>query len=83
MHSCPSNFAQGLLKGNQMNITNSWYLVNKAIGEADRLKQKSIYEMQYTDYMVVRDEDNYVVQMFNYPARDQAIKNGSLLYITR
>jgi hypothetical protein len=33
--------------------------------------------------MVVRDEENYVVQMFNYPARDQAIKNGNLLYITR
>jgi len=66
-----------------MNITNSWYLVNQAIGEADRLKQKSIYEMQYVNYMVVRDEDNYVVQMFNYPARDQAIANGSLLYITR
>jgi ABC-type metal ion transport system substrate-binding protein len=66
-----------------MNITNSWYLVNQAIKEADRLKQKSISQMPYTNYMVVRDEDNYVVQMFNYPARDQAIKNGNLLYITR
>ena len=66
-----------------MNITNSWYLVNKAIGEADRLKQKSISEMQYRNYMVVRDEDNYVVEMFSYPVRDQAIANGSLLYITR
>ena len=66
-----------------MNITNSWYFLNKAIGEADRLKQKSISEMQYRNYMVVRDEDNYVVQMFNYPARDQAIKSGNLLYITR
>ena len=66
-----------------MNITNSWYLVNQAIKEAERLQQKSITEMQYHNYMVVRDEDNYVVQMFNYPARDQAIKNGNLLYITR
>jgi len=66
-----------------MNITNSWYLVNQAIKEAERLQQKSITEMQYRNYMVVRDEDNYVVQMFNYPARDQAIANGSLLYITR
>ena len=66
-----------------MNITNSWYLVNQAIKEADRLKQKSISQMPYTNYMVVRDEDNYVVQMFNYPARDQAIANGTLLYITR
>jgi len=66
-----------------MNITNSWYLVNQAIQEAERLQQKSIYEMQYRNYMVVRDEDNYVVQMFNYPARDKAIANGSLLYITR
>ena len=66
-----------------MNITNSWYLVNQAIKEAERLQQKSITEMQYHNYMVVRDEDNYVVQMFNYPARDQAIKNGSLLYLTR
>lgn len=66
-----------------MNITNSWYFLNKAIGEADRLKQKSISEMQYRNYMVVRDQDNYVVEMFSYPVRDQAIKNGSLLYITR
>jgi hypothetical protein len=66
-----------------MNITNSWYLVNQAIQEAERLQQKSIYEMQYRNYMVVRDKDNYVVQMFNYPARDQAIANGNLLYITR
>jgi hypothetical protein len=66
-----------------MNITNSWYLVNQAIKEAERLQQKSIYEMQHRNYMVVRDEDNYVVQMFNYPARDQAIAKGSLLYITR
>ena len=66
-----------------MNITNSWYLVNQAIKEAERLQQKSITEMQYHNYMVVRNEDNYVVQMFNYPARDQAIKSGNLLYITR
>jgi hypothetical protein len=66
-----------------MNITNSWYFLNKAIGEADRLKQKSISEMQYRNYMVVRDQDNYVVEMFSYPVRDQAIKSGSLLYITR
>jgi len=66
-----------------MNITNSWHFVNKAINEAERLKQKSILQMQYHNYMVVRDEENYVVQMFNYPARDQAIKNGNLLYITR
>ena len=66
-----------------MNITNSWYLVNQAIKEAERLQQKSITEMQYHNYMVVRDEENYVVQMFNYPARDQAIANGNLLYITR
>lgn len=66
-----------------MNITNSWYLVNQAIKEAERLKQKSITEMQYRNYMVVRDEDNYVVEMFSYPVRDQAIKSGSLLYITR
>jgi len=66
-----------------MNITNSWYLVNQAIKEAERLKQKSITEMQYRNYKVVRDKDDYVVQMFNYPARDQAIANGTLLYITR
>ena len=66
-----------------MNITNSWYLVNQAIKEAERLKQKSITEMQYRNYMVVRDEDNYVVEMFSYPVRDQAIKSGGLLYITR
>ena len=66
-----------------MNITNSWYLVNQAIKEAERLKQKSITEMQYRNYMVVRDEDNYVVEMFSYPVRNQAIKNGSLLYLTR
>jgi hypothetical protein len=66
-----------------MNITNSWKLVNQAIKEAERLQQKSIYEMQYSNYMVVRNEDNYVVQMFNYPARDQAIANGNLLYLTR
>jgi len=66
-----------------MNITNSWYLVNQAIKEAERLKQQSISQMQYHNYMVVRDEENYVVQMFNYPARNQAIKNGNLLFITR
>ena len=66
-----------------MNITNNWNLVNQAIKEAERLKQKSIYEMQYFNYMVVRNENNYVVQMFNYPARDQAIANGNLLYLTR
>ena len=66
-----------------MNITNSWYLVNQAIKEAECLKQKSIYKMQYINYMVVRDEDNYVVQIFNYPDRDKAIKSGNLLYITR
>ncbi len=66
-----------------MNITNSWYLVNQAIKEAERLQQKSITEMQYRNYMVVRDEDNYVVEMFSYPVRDQAIKNGNLLYLTR
>jgi len=69
--------------GVKMNITNSWFLVNQAIKEAERLKQKSITEMQYRNYMVVRDKDDYVVQMFNYPVRDQAIKSGSLLYITR
>jgi hypothetical protein len=66
-----------------MNITNYWYFVNQAIKEAERLKQQSISQMQYHNYMVVRDEENYVVQMFNYPARDQAIANGNLLYITR
>lgn len=66
-----------------MNITNSWNLVNQAIKEAERLKQKSISEMQYHNYIVVRDEDNYVVQMFNYLARDNAIKSGNLLYLTR
>ena len=66
-----------------MNITNSWYLVNQAIKEAERLQQKSITEMQYHNYMVVRDEDNYVVQMFSYLARDTAIKSGNLLYLTR
>lgn len=66
-----------------MNITNYWYFVNQAIKEAERLKQQSISQMQYHNYMVVRDEENYVVQMFNYPARDQAIASGNLLYITR
>ena len=66
-----------------MNITNYWYFVNQAIKEAERLKQQSISQMQHHNYMVVRDEENYVVQMFNYPARDQAIANGNLLYITR
>lgn len=66
-----------------MNITNSWNLVNQAIKEAERLKQKSISEMQYHNYIVVRDEDNYVVQMFSYLARDNAIKSGNLLYLTR
>jgi len=66
-----------------MNITSYWYFVNQAIKEAERLKQQSISQMQYHNYMVVRDEENYVVQMFNYPARDQAIANGNLLYITR
>lgn len=66
-----------------MNITNSWHLVNQAIKEAERLKQKSISEMQYHNYIVVRDEDNYVVQMFSYLARDKAIKSGNLLYLTR
>ena len=66
-----------------MNITNSWNFVNQAIKEAERLKQKSISEMQYHNYIVVRDEDNYVVQMFSYLARDNAIKSGNLLYLTR
>jgi len=66
-----------------MNITNSWHLVNQAIKEAERLKQKSISEMQYHNYIVVRDEDNYVVQMFSYLARDTATKSGNLLYLTR
>jgi hypothetical protein len=64
-----------------MNITNSWYLVNKAIKEAERLKQKSISEMQYRNYMVLRDKDEYVVEMFSYPARDKAIKSNSLLLV--
>ena len=64
-----------------MNITNSWYLVNKAIKEAERLKQKSISEMQYQNYMVLRDKDEYVVEMFSYASRDKAIKNNSLLLI--
>lgn len=66
-----------------MNITSYWYFVNQAIKEAERLKQQSISQMQYHDYMVVRDEDNYVVQMFSYLARDIAIKSGNLLYLTR
>jgi hypothetical protein len=66
-----------------MNITNSWYLVGQAMKEAERLKQKSILEMQYSNFMVLRDKDEYVVEMFSYPARDQAIANGNLLYITR
>jgi hypothetical protein len=66
-----------------MNITNSWHFVNKAINEAERLKQQSISQMQYHNYMVVRDDDNYVVQMFSYGARDKAIKSGNLLYLTR
>ena len=66
-----------------MNITNSWHFVNKAINEAERLKQQSISQMQYHNYMVVRDDNNYVVQMFSYGARDKAIKSGNLLYLTR
>jgi hypothetical protein len=66
-----------------MNITNSWNFVNKAINEAERLKQQSISQMQYHNYMVVRDDNNYVVQMFSYGARDKAIKSGDLLYLTR
>jgi hypothetical protein len=66
-----------------MNITSYWYFVNQAIKEAERLKQQSISQMQYHDYMVVRDEDNYVVQMFSYLARDKAIQSGNLLYLTR
>ena len=64
-----------------MNITNSWYLVNQAIKEAERLKQKSISEMQYRNYMVLRDKNEYVVEMFSYASRDKAIKNNSLLLI--
>ena len=64
-----------------MNITNSWYLVNQAIKEAERLKQKSISEMQYRNYMVLRDKDEYVVEMFSYASRDKAIKSNSLLLV--
>ena len=66
-----------------MNITSYWYFVNQAIKEAERLKQQSISQMQYHNYMVVRDEDNYVFQIFIYLARDTAIKSGNLLYLTR
>ena len=64
-----------------MNITNSWYLVNQAIKEAERLKQKSISEMQYRNYMVLRDKDEYVVEMFSYASRDEALKSNSLLLV--
>lgn len=64
-----------------MNITNSWYLVNQAIKEAERLKQKSISEMQYRNYMVLRDKNEYVVEMFSYASRDKAIKNNNLLLV--
>jgi hypothetical protein len=57
--------------------------ITQAIKEAERLKQKSIISMQYHNYMVVRDKDNYAVEMFSYPAHDQASKNGNLLYLTR
>jgi hypothetical protein len=66
-----------------MNITNSLHFVNKAINEAERLKKQSISQMQYQNYMVVRDDNNYVVQMFSNAACDKAIKNGNLLYLTR
>jgi hypothetical protein len=64
-----------------MNIPNSWYCVGQAIKEANRLKQKSIYTMPYTSYMVVRDKDEYVVEMFSYASRDKAIKSNSLLLV--
>jgi hypothetical protein len=57
--------------------------ITQAIKEAERLKQKSIIEMQYHNYIVLRDKDNYVVEMFSYLVRNQAIKNNNFMYLTR
>tara|TARA_R110000823_G_C15763263_1_gene483189 strand:- start:318 stop:509 length:192 start_codon:yes stop_codon:yes gene_type:complete len=52
-----------------------------ALKEAERLKQKTLYNFNSHSYMIIKTNKTYRVQLFSYPARNDALKSGNLLII--
>jgi hypothetical protein len=65
-----------------MTNLNTWNSAAQAIKEATRLQQQSINYQQFNKFMVVmRDKNNYVVELFSWAAQAEALKNNSLLIV--
>jgi len=53
----------------------------QALKAAEILKQKTLYNFKSNSYMIIKNNKTYKVELFSYPARNDALKSGNLLII--
>jgi hypothetical protein len=53
----------------------------EALKQAERLKQQNIYHVKNHNYMVVKTEKGYLIDLFSWIGRDEALKTDSLLIV--
>jgi hypothetical protein len=62
-------------------MINSFSLFTQAVKEAERLKQQTFYQRNQPNYMILRDNNEYIVEMFNWVLQKKALKNNNLMVV--
>lgn len=63
------------------NLPQDFDSFGQALKEAERLKQQNIYHVKNHNYMVVKTEKGYLIDLFSWIGRDEALKTDSLLIV--
>ena len=63
------------------NLPQDFDSFEQALKQAERMKQKNIYHLKNHNYMVIKTQQGYLVDLFSWAGQDAALKNNSLLIV--
>jgi len=69
------------VKMKPQNLPQDFDSFGQALKEAERLKQQTIYRQKNHNYMVIKTQQGYLVDLFSWVGQDAALKNNSLLIV--
>ncbi len=63
------------------NLPQEFDSFGQALKQAERMKQETIYRLKNHNYMVIKTQQGYLVDLFSWVGQDAALKNNSLLIV--
>jgi predicted transcriptional regulator len=62
-------------------MLNSFTLFTQALKEAELLKQQTFYQFNQPNYMILHENNQYIVEMFNWILHKKALENNNLMVV--